>query len=427
MLNLQEILNVIKDVDGISDYRIIENDKNSYELFFVHGKAETVRRADSLERTLSVYINHDGKRGMNSFILSAALDAEGLKAKIEFAVKQAELVFDEAYVLPDNETCNVELESNIASDAPEAVAAKIAETVYGANPYEDCDINALEIFIVKEAMRVINSRGIDKKQVRHSVHIEAIPTCNGKDTSVELFEAYDMSELDIEWLSAEIKARIDDVRARLVAKKPENKLNCPIVLNAYELEKLFKAICSDANYIRAYTHTNLRSVGDVLQTSKDCDKLNVTMRGAVKGSATSSRFDNDGTTLVDREIIRDGTVIAGYGPHRYATYLGKTPTGMLECIDVRAGVKSAEELLSAPHLELVFMSGLQVDPLSDYIGGEVRLAYYFDGKKRVPVTGIAMSGKLSDALNTLRLSSERAISGCYSGPAKAVISGMNIF
>ena len=72
------------------------------------------------------------------------------------------------------------------------------------------------------------------------------------------------------------------------------------------------------------------------------------------------------------------------------------------------------------------MSGLQVDILNDYIGGEVRLAYYFDGEKKIPMTGISISGKLSEALDSIRLSDEAKCAGSYKGPKYALLSGIEI-
>ena len=73
------------------------------------------------------------------------------------------------------------------------------------------------------------------------------------------------------------------------------------------------------------------------------------------------------------------------------------------------------------------MSGLQGDFYNDYIGGEVRLAYYHDGEKIIPVTGISISGRASEVLNSLRLSSEIAVADSYTGPKKALINCMKIF
>ncbi|MBQ6989991.1 MAG: hypothetical protein IJN58_02950, partial [Clostridia bacterium] len=77
--------------------------------------------------------------------------------------------------------------------------------------------------------------------------------------------------------------------------------------------------------------------------------------------------------------------------------------------------------------EVVSMSGLQVDFYTDYIGGEVRLAYWNDGKTVTPVTGISITGKLSQVLSSLRLSETIATHDGYVGPEKAILSDMQIF
>ena len=114
-------------------------------------------------------------------------------------------------------------------------------------------------------------------------------------------------------------------------------------------------------------------------------------------------------------------------PVKTICYLGKTATGALQCVDVACGATPVKQMLSEPYLELVYLSGLQVDLLADYIGGEIRLAYYFDGEKKIPVTGIAMSGKLSQALNTIVLSEESVTLSNYRGPEKAKLEGLKIY
>ena len=68
------------------------------------------------------------------------------------------------------------------------------------------------------------------------------------------------------------------------------------------------------------------------------------------------------------------------------------------------------------------MSGIQVDLLSDYIGGEVRLGYYYDGEKVTPVTGISISGSLSLVLKNMYLSKEMDQKDQYYGPKLALFN-----
>ena len=72
------------------------------------------------------------------------------------------------------------------------------------------------------------------------------------------------------------------------------------------------------------------------------------------------------------------------------------------------------------------MSGLQVDLYTDYIGGEIRLALYFDGKDIRPVTGISFSARLGETLSHLRLSSRTAMTDFSEVPEKLLITKAEI-
>ena len=73
------------------------------------------------------------------------------------------------------------------------------------------------------------------------------------------------------------------------------------------------------------------------------------------------------------------------------------------------------------------MSGIQTDFYSDYVGGEIRLAYWHDGETIRSVTGVSVSGKLSEVLNHIRFSADCCMMGSYYGPRKAIVEKLNIF
>jgi len=433
MKNINEITEILSKVKGADDFSAIQVTTNSYELFFVRGKLETVRFSESVKTQATVFSDHDGKRGSAVFGVFEGENDGDISAKASKAVEKARLIFDEPYSLPcgDKAESGV-IESNLNGLSEKEIAYSAAEAVERAcesvkENYPDTAVNALEVFVTTQIRQVKNSRGIDKTERKRTLSIEAIPTYGTGSESVELFETYTFGELDLSAITEELRARLIDVAERKNAALPKEKLRCPVILNPYESRTLFEELTGDIGFGRMYLRQNLHAVGDSLQSAPEGDKINVTMRGAIKGCAKSALFDADGTELKDVKIIEDGKIIAGFGSHRFAEYLGKTPTGALGCIEVGAGSRSAKELVSVPHLECVYLSGLQVDLYNDYIGGEIRLAYYFDGEKRVPITGIAMSGKLSEVLNTVKLSKERALCGAYFGPEKISIENMEIF
>jgi len=422
---IERIIDLLKADSGVSDYRINATKTESNELFFVHKDLETVRSTDTTDIKVTVFVAHDGKLGDATFSVYSSYTDEKIRSEIEAAKKKASLSSNQSYELPANESGAWESDSNFKNyDAPE-LAAMITDAVFSADCYRGGSINALEIFIYKDTITVKNSRGIDKTEIGYRAMVEAIPTWN-EGESVELYECYNFTEFDKATIIEEIDGKMREVRDRAAASKPESKLNCKVVLAAPELAQLVSELAGELNYGKIYNHSNAFSKGDEIQKSPAGDKLTVTMRGKMKGSVRSAAFDADGVTLKDTCVIEDGKAVGSFGPVRYACYLGEEVTGNLRCVEVNAGSMSEDELRSAPYFKCVSMSGLQLDIYSDYIGGEVRLAYYFDGEREIPVTGISISGKLSDALSSVRLASETTVYEEYKGPKFAAFENVEI-
>jgi len=409
----------------ISGWKIVCSEKQSNQLFGVHEKIETARVVDAETTAITVYVDHDGKKGESSFSVYSSMNEEGIKNKITAAAERAKLVFNEPYDIPNGEKLERKVASNFESYDPKELAAKISEAVFKADKFEGGSINALEVFVYKHTSLVVNGRGVDATEIKYDAMVEAIPTWNEGGESVELYEAYRFTEFDENDVTREIEEKMKEVRDRKRAEKPDGKITAPVVLNAKEAGELFTEIAFDLNYSAAYSHSALHKIGDDLQKG-DGDKINLTMKGEIKGSRFSAAFDADGVTLADKKLIENGKVVGMFGANRFARYLGEKPTGNLRCVEVEKGTLTDEELGKAPYLECVSLSGLQLDLYNDYIGGEIRLAYYHDGEKVVPVTGISMSGRLSNVLETLKATDKIVTERNYRGPDKIMLAGMEI-
>lgn len=422
MINIELLL---KENKTITDYKINTQKTESYELFFVHKGLETVRSTDTVQTVVTVYVAHDGKLGDSSFRLYASTQEEEAREKIAQAAQKAALLGNEMYALPKDEVESGVIPSNFSEHTLPSLAASIAEAVFAADVYESGSINALEVFVNRHTVSVKNSRGVDKTEVKYTAMLEAIPTWN-EGESVELYEAKKFNFFDADDIREEIRQKMEEVRDRGLAQPPKRKLDCPVLLGGHELAELLGELAYELNYARVYTHSNAFSVGTPLQTAPTGDLLTLTMRGQLQGSAASALFDEDGISLTDVTVIADGKAVDYYGSNRFAQYLGKAPTGMLRCMELATGTLSDSELAQAPYFECVSLSGLQVDVCNDYIGGEVRLAYYHDGNRKIPMTGISIAGKLSEVLNSVRLSDTAKQQGSYLGPKAALFRCMEI-
>ena len=423
---MSKVIEILNKTNGLYGYRVIENSVSSYELFFVHKNLETVRSTDSMATYVTVYTEHDGRIGDSAFQVYQSMSDDDIKEKTEQAIARAELVSNEPYELTDKGTLDAALPTNLDKYAPEELGRLIADAVYAADTEPGGSINALEIFIYKDIKHVVNNRGVDKTETKYRVMIEAIPTFTDGKQSVELYEDYRFTIFEPEKLTAEIADKMKEVSERSKAQKPGKELNINVLLRPHEIRSLAAELAHDQNYSSIYMHANLHKQGDNLQEG-DCDKLNITMKAIVAGSERSAYFDDDGAQLYDTEVIKDGIVCGSFGSNRFGQYLKvQRPSGDLKCISVGAGTLTDEDIKAEPYLECVSMSGLQFYLYNDYIGGEIRLAYYFDGEKTTPITGITMSAKLSDVLSTLRLSKETDVSGAYEGPVKALLKNVSV-
>ena len=173
---IERIVNLLKIDSGVSDYRVNIKKRESYELFFVHKKLETVRSTDTTDITVTVFVADGEKLGDASFsVYSGYTDGE-ISKKIEDAKKKAVLAANKAYPLPENESGVWESESNFKNYQPCELASKIADAVFAADSYKGGSLNAVEIFIYRDTVSVKNSRGIDKTETQYSAMVEAIPT-----------------------------------------------------------------------------------------------------------------------------------------------------------------------------------------------------------------------------------------------------------
>ena len=424
---MSDLKRLLEDA-GLDGWRVSETATESYELFFVHRNLETVRATDTVATQVTVYVDHDGKRGDSTFSVYGSMTADDLKKKIQAAADRARLVFNEPYELPQGGELEVSLPTNMDTADMKALGRQVADAVFAADTLPGGSINACEIFLYRDTVHVQNSRGIDKKQHVCRVMIEAIPTFTTEKESVELYEDHRFTSFEPEKVTAEIARRMREVRDRSLAVKPQTPLTVNVLLRPQEIHSLLTDLAYDANYASVYAHANLHKVGDNLQAGGDGDKLTFTLKSILPGCEESSYFDRDGMALTDTCILQDGVVKNNYGSNRYGQYLGVTaPSGDLPMnISLSAGTLTASDIQAAPYIEAASLSGLQVDLYNDYIGGEIRLAYYFDGQETRPVTGITMSAKLSDVLAHLRLTAKTCVEGAYEGPERLMMKDVAI-
>jgi len=71
-------------------------------------------------------------------------------------------------------------------------------------------------------------------------------------------------------------------------------------------------------------------------------------------------------------------------------------------------------------------SDFRLDTVTGSFGAEIRLAYYFDGKTRIPVTGGSISGSVAELRASMVRSRERSLGTRSLCPSAVLLKGVSI-
>ena len=417
---ITRIENILKQYKDISQYQITETTTYSYEIYFVHKNAETIRTTTSTDYKVLIIQNFDDKIGTSTFVVQSYMSEDDIRQEIDKALVLCAKALCSPYTLTENEHSKNVINSNLDSFSKEELAKRVYDCFFKKREDEKATINALEIFIKNTFVHLVNSNGTDKEETRSNIFIESIPTYTIGNDSVELYKSYSFNSIDFDELTSEIDASLEDVKSRFYAKHPEKNISCKVIFIAQEIESILWDIAGQVNYGTIYSQSNVYKLNDDLQKDSNADKLNVTLTNKQNG-VTLKTFDYYGSSFNPIQIVEDGVIKNYYGNVQYATYLNLPKTGNLPFIKLEPGSLKEEEIRSEPYLECASMSGIQINIAQNYIGGEVRLGYYFDGKTKTPISGISISGKLDEFLSSLKLSKETISVSSYEGPK--IISG----
>lgn len=137
-------------------------------------------------------------------------------------------------------------------------------------------------------------------------------------------------------------------------------------------------------------------------------------------------FSNDGIRMRPMPLLSDGMLESIHGHTRFMRYLGLEPTGSYRSLRLSNGTVPFEEMKKTPAIMPVCFSDFQMDAFSGRFGGEIRLAYLFDGESTSLVTGGSISGSLIDRQSELTFSTETYRDLRYSGPLAVLIPGVSV-
>jgi len=425
---MEKLINALSN-SVINDYRIIEVNSESSELFYVGKKLETNRGTSLKNIQVTIYVDVEGKRGSASFTYHDYLSKEELSKLIDEKIYAAKFALNEFYEIPSkSEEKPSKNPSNFENKQLSEVALEIGKAIFKADHYDSGFLSATEVFVTRKHRHIINSRGVDVSEVTYEGYVELIPAWEKDGEETETYNILTFSNLDTEQITKDVDELLLLTKARMDAVPFKSDKPITVIIEDEGVPRTISFFVSDLSYASAYQHLSRSELGKSVQGDDiKGTPLTIDLLPSYLGASASSSIDSDGVVLKPTNIIKGGIATSRHGSYQFGYYLKEAhPTGILPIMKVECGDKSLDDYKGEPYLRCVKFSAFQLEPNSGYFGGEVRFAFYFDGEKEIPVTGFSIAGSLHELKGNIVCSKENIVNSRYVGPKYLFIKGMSI-
>lgn len=418
---IEKILSALRK-SGVELYQITETREESAELFFIRKSLDMQRRKEVRQAEVVVYKDfwESDRHRMGSATVQVqdSYTEEMMEGLFRDTLYAAGFVKNEYYELyAGKEEALGETQESFGgapgkalADRPLAeIAQCFAEAMFAEDKETDVFLNSVEIFAMRTSCRIINSKSVDVGYCKSRVQGEFVVQCTeGQD--VETYQHFAYVNGDTEPLRRRVREtlRMTRDRAQAVSAPPAGEYR--VILSGPYVRNIFSYYVECSSSSMVYQKYSTFRVGcDVQGGEAVKDSIHLTLKATVPYSV-------EGIPMKDRELVRDGKLLLLHGGSRFAYYLNLEPTGNYRSYRAPAGKVSLEEMRQAPYLEVVNFSDFQMDSFSGHFGGEIRLAYLYDGEKRIPVTGGSINGNILEAQKALVFSSQTQAEESFEGP-----------
>lgn len=413
----------LKDAN-VEKWAIEERITASAELFFIRRDLDMRRMKQTHKYFVTTYrsFEKDGKPmlGSSRVMLVPSQSREEVDTAIRSAFFAASFVANPAYPLPDAQCCEpFTMESSLSELTIEEAAMKMAEGLFAADCVEGSVLNSAEIFVEKNTVHLLTGWGTDVCYTKYNTNGEYVAQCK-QPQDVEMHHSFRFDELAADALGKEAADALQQVRDRAVAKQNLPSGSYDLILSGERVAELLSYFVERSHVGMVFPgYSNWKSGTDVQEQMNGGERLNIALHATVP-------YSDEGIPMVDRPLIADGKVQLNHGGARLSAYMDVPATGDYRAVNVDNGTVCFEAMKKAPYLYAVSFSDFQMDGMSGHFGGEIRLAYWFDGEKTHIVTGGSVNGVITDCLGSMVFSTERYDATDYHGPFAVKLPGVKV-
>lgn len=398
-MKLVELLKASK----ADDYLIRTTTTTSSEAFFIGQKLDMNRSKEVTHTMLTVYMDsEDGKfRGSASKEIHPSMNEEEMKASIDSLIYAASFVKNPMFPL----VCDVQEEVSYEPIDIHAQLVKLTKAMQAVQTKENEKVNSYEIFVNQQKKTIINSKGVQVSFGAVECEIEVVINVNEEGHEIELLKDMRFADKPAEEITKEVEDLFKNGHDRLKAQPTKANQDMTVLLTGDDVPQFFGYFLSHANASSVFMGISRAKLGEKM-TGEDADDLTIKGVADLKGSSRNVPYDTDGNPVKDITLFEKGVCKSYYGSLQHASYIQLDNTTSIFNFTVDAGSVSVEDMKKEPYLEIKDFSAFVLDPVAGNFGGEIRLGYYYDGEKTVPVTGGSLSANFSEVLKTIKFSKE---------------------
>ncbi len=412
------------DQSGIEAYRIAESVQESLECFFIRKRLDQKRRTYLIDYSVTVFrpFEKDGQKmlGSSTVNIHPGMEEKEMLDILQGAYSAAALVCNPYYELTRGKKEEMApAKGRFAGQDLEESTRQMVEALYAADTAEEVFINSAEVFAKRVVKRIVNSRGVDVSYETCQVSGEYVVQCP-KPQDVETYHQFAYRDAQTEELRRQVEEALSMTQARAKAVKAPKAGEYTVILSGRQVREVLSYYLVRSQTGMVYQKYSNYEIGAPIQGQEiSGDAVTIELKA-------KEPYSEEGIPMKDRILMEKGILKTLHGGSRFAYYLGIEPTGDYRSIWVHEGSRTLEEMKSEPYLHIVSFSDFQMDGFSGYFGGEIRLAFWYDGETVTPVTGGSVNGSILEAQGRMTFSKERYRDENYDGPCAVRIEGVKV-
>jgi predicted Zn-dependent protease len=419
---IDRIKKLISESIKIDGFKIVENKIDASELFFVKKGLDMYRAKDVHNFNITVYKNFEEENvkytGSSSAMIHPTMSDEEILQVIEEVAFAASFIKNKYYPMVEpSDKVQLKLESNFSEKPLNEWLPALTEAIYNSDVCDKGGINSSELFLNKIYTRIVNSKGIDICFTTYKGELEFITNWKEETEEIELYRQINFSDMDYDLIDEKVKEMLIISKEKATASPTPALSKHTVLLTGTPVIEILKYYLVQSSAKSVYNGTSIAKLGENIQgDDAKGDLITLTLDPFMKNSTKSSTYDADGFLLNSVDIFKKGVLNKYHGDVRHCHYLNIEPTGNISNFIIEGGTYGLTDFKKDPYLEIVAFSDFQLDGLTGNFGGEIRLGWYFDGTKTIPVTGGSVSGNIKNLQKEMYLSKELQKDNNFIGP-----------